>query len=372
MVLLGKTGSGKSATGKTISGKTQFESIPSSSSVTNCCAVRNGKLEERRLVIVDTPGVFHTNDTTEISMNEIVRCIKMSSPGPHVFLLVIKADRFTEEENRSINILLELLSDDIFAFTVVIFTRLDDIEAEGISIDKFVKSSTEALNRLTKRVNFRYIAVNNRGTTTQQMSFILSLKTIINKMQQENGEQYYTIGMYKEAVSKRQAKILTEESTNVLEKLKIAENVETKFENVINNAEWTKGRLQDELSKQKEQSTRIKTECKKSRQVILGMLLDLTRTKACHRNDLYNTTKEEQQKLEYRLNDRSKQQNKSISLYAASSCLNNDEIQLQNFEHETMVHLRNQKIQFQRQMKGAINMVTQTSDEGISEIKSKL
>lgn len=305
-------------------------------------------------------------------MNEIVRCINMSPPGPHAFLLVIKADRFTEEESKSVNSLLELFGDHILAFTVVIFTRLDDIEEEGISIDTFVKGSTEALNCLIKRVNLRYIAFNNRGTKTQKLTNISSLTTLMNKMQLENGGQYYTTDMLKKADTKRQAKLQNVERTNKLEKLRIVENAEIKFKNVINSAEWTKCHLQDELSKQKEKSTSMKTECQESRQVILGMLLDLTRTKACHQNDLFNTIKEEQQKVEDRLNDRSKQQNKSIALYAASSCLNNDEIQLQNFEHETMVHLRNQKIHFQRQMKGAMNMVTQTLDEGISEIKSKL
>ncbi|CAC5426800.1 unnamed protein product [Mytilus coruscus] len=174
--LLGNTGSGNSATGTKIFDNDQFELRPSSLSVTNRCTVSKGKFWERQFVILDPSGLFNTNDTSYKATKEIVHCIIIAYPGLHAFLLVIKADRFTDEENKATNIHLELFGDHMLAFTVVIFTRLDDIEEEGISIDTFVKGSTEALNRLIKRVNFRYISFNNRGTTTQKLSYISSLK----------------------------------------------------------------------------------------------------------------------------------------------------------------------------------------------------
>ncbi|KAM4534036.1 GTPase IMAP family member 4-like [Odontesthes bonariensis] len=193
IVMIGKTAVGKSAVGNTILGETKFRSSPAASSVTEACEKGVALWGNRVVSVVDTPGILDTSKTEDFIKREIVKCVKVSCPGPHVFLLVIQIGRFTKEEKNSVEALQELFAPKANQFMIVLFTRAGDLGT--MTIQEYVREGDPGLQRVIQRCGGRFLVFDNMSKDRKQVTQLLEM---VDNVVAANGGTHYTDAMYKE------------------------------------------------------------------------------------------------------------------------------------------------------------------------------
>uniref|UniRef100_A0A8C1VE49 AIG1-type G domain-containing protein n=1 Tax=Cyprinus carpio TaxID=7962 RepID=A0A8C1VE49_CYPCA len=251
IVLLGKTGVGKSAAGNTILRREAFKSILSSRSVKE-----TSEFNKRWITVIDTPGLYDSGVENVEIRKEIVMCISMAAPGPHVFLLVIQLGRFTQEEKDIVKMIHETFGDKSKMYTMVLFTRGDKLR--GRRIQDFIEDE-ESLKGLIQQCGQRYHVFNNNET--EDLTQVSELLEKIDCMVTENGGSFYTNEKFQlvdKNIKERQKMIIKEKEVVIKRR---EEELRAKYETEINHmkkeTERERWKMQTEVRKSEEDQSKV-------------------------------------------------------------------------------------------------------------------
>ncbi|XP_027136088.1 uncharacterized protein LOC113744020 [Larimichthys crocea] len=117
----------------------------------------SGLLEKKKIVLINTPDLLHP-DISEDKLTEHVKtCERLSDPGPHVFLLVLQPEDFTEEHKLKLCRVLQLFSDQSFDHSLILISTPRE-ESPG-----FIESYMEhpPLNDMIRMCRYRYLKQGN-------------------------------------------------------------------------------------------------------------------------------------------------------------------------------------------------------------------
>ncbi|GLD68429.1 uncharacterized protein AKAME5_001974200 [Lates japonicus] len=152
-VLLGNSWSQRSSVGNFILEKTAFST---EYEPYGCVRVR-GQVKDKEIVLINTPDLL-LPDISEHKLTEHVEtCVRLCDPGPHVFLLVLQPEDFTEEQKERLCRVLQLFSDQSFDRSLVLISTPRE-ERTG-SMEKHEPDQT--LKDMMRIRRYRYLKQEN-------------------------------------------------------------------------------------------------------------------------------------------------------------------------------------------------------------------
>lgn len=130
--------------------------------------------------------------------NEIQKCLRITSPGPHAFIVVLSPSRYTMEEQKLLKYFVDYFGERFYNYLIILFTRKDDLDAEGEELTDESNTAPVELKALIEKCGRRVIAFNEKLKGEQQNAQVINLLSMIWKNIKSNDVEYYPNEMFTE------------------------------------------------------------------------------------------------------------------------------------------------------------------------------
>ncbi|KAI2664850.1 GTPase IMAP family member 2 [Labeo rohita] len=191
LVLLGRSGLEKRAAGIMILGREERSQTGTSTEIQQSES-RQGEVAGRKVTVVETPDWFCSGLSPNELRRDVELCVCLSTPGPHVFLLVIPVKESAGQERGMLEKMEEILVERCWKHTVILFTVTD--EEQEKNIEKFIQSGHQEVQRLVEKCENRFhcLNINQSGDDSQ----VLQLLEKIEKMVAGNTDRFQWSDIY--------------------------------------------------------------------------------------------------------------------------------------------------------------------------------
>lgn len=151
---------------------------------------RQAEVAQRTVTMVDTPDWFSPAFSQSLRQ-DVRQCMELSSPGPHVFLLVVPVDALEGEQGSIPDKMEDIFGETCWEYTMILFTSTEEM---GLTrMEEFIDRNQD-LQQLVKRCGERYHCFDLRACDSN-VSFLRT----IDKVMSGNSGGFYESQMYLEA-----------------------------------------------------------------------------------------------------------------------------------------------------------------------------
>lgn len=180
---------------------------------------RSTVLDRGELTVIDTPDVLGLVLENNIRAREALKCLQFTSPGPHAFLLVIRAPGSSiganQEITQAIQATLELFGEEVRGHIIPVLTHADRLGGKQ-TVDQML--DTGSLRRVLSLCGQRAQLVDNRPDLPQKAKGELR-RHLVERVSEMKELRGHFIHELQRREDKLREKLLTDMTSALAEKL---------------------------------------------------------------------------------------------------------------------------------------------------------
>lgn len=178
-------------------------------------------LDHGELTVIDTPDILGLVLENNVRAREALKCLQFTSPGPHAFLLVIRAPGSSiganQEITQAIQATLELFGEEVRGHIIPVLTHADRVGGKQ-TVDQMLEMDTGSLRRVLSLCGQRAQLVDNRPDLPQNAKSELR-RHLVERVMEMKALRGHFIHELQRREDKLREKLLTDMTSALAEKL---------------------------------------------------------------------------------------------------------------------------------------------------------